>query len=86
MALYPDVTVPPCSAVELSGREVVQGEQRLDDSFLSDESEWYRWVPAGTTYLDLDWARPRIEKNETVTVVVFLDGLPPPRRRGRRRC
>jgi hypothetical protein len=70
IALYPAVTVAPCSTMEFDSAAIEQGKARLDEAFMSDDGP-DGWVPAGSIQF-----HPRVQfssrtgATEPLTVVV----------------
>lgn len=76
IALYPDVTVPPCSTIELNQAAIDAGKARFDAAFASGDFDG-AWVPAGAVQFLTGVPPRRIGEIEPVTVVV--SGVAEPR-------
>jgi hypothetical protein len=76
IALYPDVTVPPCSTTELDEAAIERGKARFDAAFAST-GVFDSWVPPGAVQYQSAIPGHRIGATEPLTVIV--SGVAEPR-------
>ena|SRR5687768_16395583 len=75
IALYPEVTIPPCSTSELDEAAIARGKARLSEEFARN-SDFVSWVPAGTVQLT---AVPPQRIGAPAPLTVIVSGVAQPR-------
>lgn len=75
IALYPEVTIGPCSMTELDEAAIARGKARLEEAFASS-GDFESWVPAGAIQFQSGVPVRRVGESDPITVVVSAVAQP----------